>query len=305
MSQVNPKNREQTGHKYLDAVDEILPVLVRNKFKAEDLRQVPPKTSRRCATLAYSGQSKAVSGVDWEFILSNGSRVWFVSPQRALPVDGLHRSSKPAMPGIPASIRNGPRKTSGSKNPDARVAASFAPTGAVTREGDGFRLRGRWKYLSGVDHSEWAILGGIIPADDGTGPEMRMFLVPMTDYKIDQSSWHVEGLQGTGSKDIDVDAFVPYYRTLETVEQVYKGIEPGKSVNSSRYSTYPGSPCGLTGLASPATGAALGALRGVCRRQPLANFSSARNERGGKFLCAHPIGSSCHGHQRCKGANSQ
>ena len=28
--------------------------------------------------LAYSGQSKPVNGVDWKFILSNGSRVWFV-----------------------------------------------------------------------------------------------------------------------------------------------------------------------------------------------------------------------------------
>ena len=87
-----------------------------------------------------------------------------------------------------------------SKTP-TRVSRRRWPTGKVTREGDGFRLRGRWKYLSGVDHSGWAILGGMIP-DDGTGPEMRKFLVPMTDYKIDQSSWHVEGLQGTGSKDI-------------------------------------------------------------------------------------------------------
>ena len=217
-----------------------------------------PKASKRCAMLACSGQSKPVNGVDWKFILSNGSRVWFVSPKRALPVDGLHR----ILGGHAWYTCLYPQRAQEdiwSKNPDARVASSFAPTGKVTREGDGFRLRGRWKYLSGVDHSEWAILGGIIP-DDGTGPEMRNFLVPMTDYKIDQSSWHVEGLQGTGSKDIDVDAFVPDYRT-QTVEQVYKGIEPGKSVNKSPLFQIPWFTMWSYEALSTAIGAALGALQ--------------------------------------------
>ena len=89
---------------------------------------------------------------------------------------------------------------------------------------------------------------------------MRCFLVPLADCKIDQSSWHVEGLQGTGSKDIDVDSFVPEYRT-QTVEQVYKGIEPGKAVNKSPIFQIPWFTMWSFGLAAPAIGTALGALQ--------------------------------------------
>jgi 3-hydroxy-9,10-secoandrosta-1,3,5(10)-triene-9,17-dione monooxygenase len=44
-------------------------------------------------------------------------------------------------------------------------------------------------------------------------PDLRSFLLPRTDYQIDDN-WHVAGLAGTGSKDIVVDnAFVPEYRS--------------------------------------------------------------------------------------------
>ena len=258
MSQVNPKNREQTDRKYLDAVDEILPVLERNKFQGEDLRQMPAESIE---ALRNAGVFRAVQARQWGGLEVHPVE-WFEGLVRiaaACPSSGWVASILGGHAWYTCLYPQRAQEDIWSKNPDARVASSFAPTGKVTREGDGFRLRGRWKYLSGVDHSEWAILGGIIP-DDGTGPEMRMFLVPMTDYKIDQSSWHVEGLQGTGSKDIDVDAFVPDYRT-QTVEQVYKGIEPGKSVNKSPIFQIPWFTMWSFGLASPATGVALGALQ--------------------------------------------
>ena len=49
--------------------------------------------------------------------------------------------------------------------------------------------------------------------ETGAPPDARVFLLPRTDYAIDDN-WHVIGLCGTGSKDIVVeDAFVPEYRT--------------------------------------------------------------------------------------------
>lgn len=258
MSQVNLKNSEQTGHQYLDAIDEILPLLARNKFKTEDLRRAPPENIE---ALRNAGVFRAVQARQWGGLEVHPLE-WFeglVRIAKACPSSGWVASILGGHAWYTCLYSQRAQEDIWSKNPDVRVAASFAPTGKVTREADGFRLRGRWKYLSGVDHSEWSVLGGIIP-DDGTGPEMRMFLVPMTDYKIDQSSWYVEGLQGTGSKDIDVDAFVPDYRT-QTVEQVYKGIEPGKSVNKSPLFNIPWFTMWSYGLASPATGAALGALQ--------------------------------------------
>ena len=258
MSQVKPKNSGRTDRKYLDAVDEILPVLERNKFKGEDLRQIPAESieAMRDAGVFRSVQARQWGGLEVHPVEYYES---LVRIGKACPSSGWVACILGGHTWYTCLYSQRAQEDIWSKNPDARIASSFAPTGKVTREGDGFRLRGRWKYLSGVDHSEWAILGGIIP-DDGTGPEMRMFLVPMTDYKIDQSSWHVEGLQGTGSKDIDVDAFVPDYRT-QTVEQVYKGIEPGKSVNKSPLFNIPWFTMWSYGLASPATGAALGALQ--------------------------------------------
>src|SRR5262249_29000440 len=116
------------------------------------------------------------------------------------------------------------------ESPDARVASSFAPTGTVERVSDGFRLTGRWKFLSGVDCAQWIFLGGVIP-DEGDGLEFRTFLVPAADYEIDQDSWRVAGLQGSGSKEVTVDAVVPEYRT-QTIEEVYHHNEPGKIVNT-------------------------------------------------------------------------
>ena len=46
-----------------------------------------------------------------------------------------------------------------SADPSATLATSFFPDGAtVKREGDGFRLKGRWKFSSGVDHCQGIIL---------------------------------------------------------------------------------------------------------------------------------------------------
>ena len=257
MSKANDKHSEQAGQKYLDAIDEIAPLLARNKFKTESLRQLAPESIE---AMRNAGVFRAIQARQWGG-LEVHPLAWF---------EGLVRIGK-ACPssGWVASILGGhawytclyPQQAQAdiwSKNPDARVASSFAPTGKVSRERDGFRLSGRWKFLSGVDYSEWAILGGIIP-DDGTGPEMRCFLVPMTDCKIDQSGWHVEGLQGTGSKDVDVDSFVPEYRT-QTVEQVYRAIEPGKAANKSPLFNIPWFTMWSYGLASPAIGTALGAL---------------------------------------------
>lgn len=257
MAQATEKDSKQIGQKYLEAVDEITPLLARNKFKTENLRQLPPENVE---AMRNAGVFKAIQARQWGG-LEVHPIAWF---------EGLVRIAK-ACPssGWVGSILGGhgwytclyPQQAQADvfgENPDARVASSFAPTGKMTRERDGFRLKGRWKFLSGVDHAQWAIIAGVIP-DDGTGPELRFCLVPQSDWKIDQSGWHVEGLQGTGSKDVDIDSFVPDYRTM-TVEYFYRGTEPGKAVNKSPIFNVPWFTMWSYGLASPATGTALGAL---------------------------------------------
>src|SRR2546428_669581 len=100
------------------------------------------------------------------------------------------------------------------KDTSIQVSTSLAPTGTVTRVDGGFRLQGRWSFSSGCDFCHWAALGGIVPPlEAGAPPDVRTFLVPRSDYTIDDT-WYAVGLCGTGSKDVVVDdAFVPEYRT--------------------------------------------------------------------------------------------
>lgn len=102
-------------------------------------------------------------------------------------------------------------------DPDTWVASPYAPQGRARPVAGGYLLSGDWQYSTGTDHCQWIILGGIVmdPARSGGPPDVRHFILPRGDYRIEPDSWHVMGLEGTGSKSIHiVDAFVPEYRTV-------------------------------------------------------------------------------------------
>ena len=105
-------------------------------------------------------------------------------------------------------------------------SALMFPAGHAERDGHGFRLSGHWKFSSGIDASDWCMLGGITSSAEGELPQYYVFLVPKADYKV-IDTWHVAGLRGTGSKDVEVsEIFVPAHRAL-TVEQMKGGVAPG------------------------------------------------------------------------------
>src|SRR5450432_237526 len=90
-----------------------------------------------------------------------------------------------------------------------RVSSSYAPTGRAQEVPGGHRLTGRWSFSSGCNHATWVLLGGIVLDDDGKPTDFRTFLLPASDYTIDDV-WDTVGLRGTGSNDIIVDGvFVP------------------------------------------------------------------------------------------------
>ena len=115
----------------------------------------------------------------------------------------------------------------------------------------GYRLSGRWSFSSGSDHAQWAILGGA--ATDADGNVRRLcFLVPRTDYVIDDV-WRVVGLRGTGSNDVVIeDAFVPEHRTHD--------YRSGSVTSDSPIYRLPFGPIFTFGIAAPLLGAAQGAL---------------------------------------------
>lgn len=115
----------------------------------------------------------------------------------------------------------------------ATLATSFFPDGtSVKREGTGFRLKGRWKFSSGVDHCQGIILMDFIRLEPsnansgGTVPIPYFLFVPRSDYQI-EDTWHSAGLIATGSNDVILDdVFVPGYRSLEVMQSV-SGKPPG------------------------------------------------------------------------------
>jgi 3-hydroxy-9,10-secoandrosta-1,3,5(10)-triene-9,17-dione monooxygenase len=146
------------------------------------------------------------------------------------------------------------------KDASTLVSSSYAPTGKVQRAEGGYRISGRWSFSSGCDHCQWVFLGGFVPSDvAGKPPDMRTFLLPRSDYGIDDT-WFVAGLSGTGSKDIVVEnAFVPEHRTHRIIDG-YKRTSPGNEHNPAPLYKLPFGQIFVRSVSTSAIGIAEGAL---------------------------------------------
>lgn len=99
----------------------------------------------------------------------------------------------------------------------------FAPMGRAEIEGDHYRVSGRWQWGSGSANCTW-LCGGCTIWESGemkrlpTGaPDTRMMVFPASDSML-HDTWHVMGLKGTGSGDIEVrDLLVPRGRSVSLV----------------------------------------------------------------------------------------
>jgi 3-hydroxy-9,10-secoandrosta-1,3,5(10)-triene-9,17-dione monooxygenase len=147
------------------------------------------------------------------------------------------------------------------KDSSTLISSSYAPTGKVERESGGYRISGRWSFSSGCDHCQWVFLGGFVASEaSGKPPEMRTFLLPRSDYTIDDT-WHVAGLRGTGSKDIVVEnVFVPEHRTHKLIDG-YKRNSPGNEHNPAPLYKLPFGQIFVRSVSTSAIGIAEGALR--------------------------------------------
>jgi 3-hydroxy-9,10-secoandrosta-1,3,5(10)-triene-9,17-dione monooxygenase len=95
----------------------------------------------------------------------------------------------------------------------------------------GYRLTGRWPFVSGVNTCDWCILSGMVEQPGGADEE-RYFLVPQAGFVI-HDTWFSVGLQGSGSNDISVDdVFVPEHMTLP-LAALKGGPTPGNRVNTA------------------------------------------------------------------------
>lgn len=90
------------------------------------------------------------------------------------------------------------------------------PPGVATPVDGGFRLTGRWKWGTGVMHADWVLAAGQVPGEKP--PKVLMFAIPADDVTV-LDTWHVDGMIGTGSNDIQAkDVFIPAHRALVMAE---------------------------------------------------------------------------------------
>ncbi|MHB9879379.1 acyl-CoA dehydrogenase family protein [Pacificimonas sp. ICDLI1SI03] len=140
------------------------------------------------------------------------------------------------------------------------VSSSYQPVGKVEHVEGGFRLSGRWGFSSGSQHCDWVLLGAMVPTEEGNPPDMRTFLVPRSDYQIDET-WETFGLQGTGSHDVVVDnAFVPDYRTHKASDG-FMCQNPGQKENDGPLYSLPWAQVFVRSVSTAALGGAHAAVK--------------------------------------------
>lgn len=119
-------------------------------------------------------------------------------------------------------------------DPATRVCGVVAPNSTAVREEGGLRVSGKWAFASASHHAQWALLGVPVVDDDGVMIDHGLAAIPMSDLTI-EDTWHVVGMQGTGSNTLVADeVFVPDYRIM-SVSQAINGVYPTEHTDEALY----------------------------------------------------------------------
>jgi alkylation response protein AidB-like acyl-CoA dehydrogenase len=143
-------------------------------------------------------------------------------------------------------------------DPDTITSSCLRPVCMAKPVPGGFTISGRWHYVSGADHTQWTVLGILLPAEDGS-KQPAYALVPRSDYKI-HDEWHVTGLAATGSKDLIIEqCFVPDHRVM-TAAQANSRKPPGAELHDRPLYRVPLFSSFSFFIAAPITGMGRGAV---------------------------------------------
>jgi 3-hydroxy-9,10-secoandrosta-1,3,5(10)-triene-9,17-dione monooxygenase len=247
----------QEAQKVIDGVRELLPVLRERAQETEDARNVPEDSIKSLAELGFfkllqprSYDGLEASPLDFfravKLIASAcGSTGWVSS------VLGVH-------PWQLALFDARAQQDVWGEDTDIRISSSYAPMGRAKPVEGGFQFSGRWSFSSGCAHASWVFVGGLVLGEDGSPVDFRTFLVPISDYTI-EDVWDTVGLRGTGSNDIIIDdVFVPEYRTLSFTDTA-KCVCPGHEVNKAAIYKVPFASVFSCSISLPIIGMARGA----------------------------------------------
>lgn len=101
-----------------------------------------------------------------------------------------------------------------SSAPDALLSGILIPgIGKATAVPGGYRLSGRWPFVSGVEVADWIIFTGDCTGENGKTQELH-FVIPKAEIEV-LDTWYTIGLKASSSQDVKVnDVFVPTHRTV-------------------------------------------------------------------------------------------
>src|SRR5699024_1414311 len=214
----------------LDRVRAMLPAVRGRADEAEDLRVLPEKTLDE---LQSAGFFRLLQPARWGGV--EADPVTFYTAVRDLAgacgstgwvagIVGVHNWHLALFP-------QQAQEDVWGRDPDVRISSSYAPMGSGEVVEGGYKVNGAWAWSSGSAHAEWAVVGGPV-IKDGRPVDFVSYLIPRSDYRIDDV-WHVVGLKGTGSNTLVVeDAFVPSHRVL-SFKKMSDYTAPGLETNSA------------------------------------------------------------------------
>ncbi|MEU7059809.1 hydrolase [Streptomyces sp. NPDC046197] len=143
------------------------------------------------------------------------------------------------------------------EGPDTVVATALMPAGRARRTDEGWRLSGRWAYVSGIDFAHWALVCAAVDGGNGDGPpRMHFFALPRGTYTV-RETWDSVGMRATGSHTVVVeDVLVPEHLSFDRADMLY-----GRNATSDVAShNVPFQAVGGLTFIAPVVGAAVGAL---------------------------------------------
>lgn len=158
------------------------------------------------------------------------------------------------------------------------TGGSNTPTGRASREGEGYRLSGRWPWVSGGANCRW-LKGISVVLEDGKprllpngSPDARMMVFPASQATL-IDTWQVAGMNGSGSGDMEVtDIAVPQAFTYSLVT--------GKPFASGALYQFPAFGLLAMGIAAVALGNARAAI------DDLVELAGAKKPQGSRRTLA-------------------
>lgn len=248
---------DHDSHEVLQRIDALLPSFRDRAQETEDLRRIPDDSIK---ALQEAGFFKLVQPSQWggfecdpvtfytavrNIASACGSTGWVAG------ILGIHNWHL-------ALFSQQAQEDVWGADTDVRISSSYAPMGAGEVVDGGYKVNGAWAWSSGSDHATWVVVGGPV-IKDGRPVDFGSFLIPRSEYEIDDV-WNVVGLRGTGSKDLVIEnAFLPEYRTL-SAERVMGGVAWQDAGRDETLYRFPFSCIFPLGITSSLIGIAEGAL---------------------------------------------